>query len=824
MPHLISFNKQNHPNMFKNYIKIAWRNMTRNQSHSFINILGLAIGIACCLLIMLWVSDEMSYDTWNEKADRTYRLTNEINFGGSHRHFAVAPAPMAATLKSDFPEVESAVRFRTRGSSLVKREVQNFFEPNIVYCDSSVFEVFSLKMIQGNPNEALSLPNTMIISEKAAKKYFPNDSPLGKTLTFDDQAEYIVDGVIEDIPSNSHFNYDFFVSLSGDEEASNQMWVSNNFHTYYVLREGTNVAAFEAKVYPHILEKYMGPQIAQLMGQPFEEFEKSGAFVKYHFQALTDIHLKSDLDVELAANGNIQYIWIFSIAALFILLIACVNFMNLSTARSSIRAKEIGVRKVLGSMRQNLISQFLVESVLMASIALVLGLILAFFAIPYYNELTDKQLSLPFANISFWMMTLLGTLLVGLLAGSYPAFYLSAFQPIKTLSGKIVEKGSNLNLRNGLVVFQFFIAVFLIIGTLVINQQMDFIQHKKLGFDREQVLILDNVGPLRDKAFTLKKELLNHPNINTATMSSYLPIPSTRSDSPLCKNSQIQEDNCVAIQMWQVDEDYLSTFGMELVAGRNFSPEMQTDSNAIIINETAAKLLGYDDPINKKVYGSPNFNPEGGTIMASQTIIGVVKDFHYESLRQNIGAVSLWLSPRSGNISMKINTDDVGALIASIERTWKSVAPNQPFSYRFMDDSFDRIYRSESRISSIFSIFSALSIFIACLGLFSLAAFATERRTKEIGIRKVLGATTTHLVALLSKDFLKLVVISLLIAIPLAWYFMHYWLADFAYRVEIKWTVFVMAGVLAILIAFLTVSYQSIKAAMGNPIESLRSE
>ncbi len=430
--------------MLKNYFKIAWRNLTANRSHALINLLGLAIGIACCLLIVLWVTDELSYDKWNEKADRIYRVAPEINFGGSHKHYAVAPAPLAEALRADFPEVETAVRFRNYGGSLVKRDIQNFNEPNIIYCDSTLFDVFSIKMVKGDPKTALAPPNTVVINKTTAQKYFPNDEPIGKTLTFDNRRDYTVSGVIEDMPTNSHFNFDFFVSLTGGREANNGVWLSNNFKTYYVLREGVDGADFEAKVYPHILEKYLSPQIEAALGKSYNEIaSSSGAFIKYHFQPLTDIHLKSDLVAEMGPNGSIQYVWIFSAAALFILLIACVNFMNLSTARSAIRAKEIGVRKVLGSMRSHLINQFLVESVVMAALAFLIGLMLAQFALPYYNNLADKTLSLPFTSLPFWTIALLAVTGVGLLAGSYPAFYLSAFKPIKTLSGKFMEKGGN---------------------------------------------------------------------------------------------------------------------------------------------------------------------------------------------------------------------------------------------------------------------------------------------------------------------------------------------------------------------------------------------
>ena len=808
--------------MLKNYIKLSWRNLTKNRSHALINLLGLAIGIACCLLIMLWVTDELSFDKWNEKADRIYRVAPEVKFGGTHKQFAVSPPTLAGALRNDFPEVETAVRFRQYGSSMVKRNNQSFNESNIIYCDSTIFDVFSLQMIKGNPKESLTAPNTVVINSSMAQKYFPNENPIGAILKFDNQNDFTVTGVIKDMPENSHFNFDFFVSLTDMKEAQDGLWIANNFQTYYVLREGVDAATFETKAFPFLLDKYIAPQVSQMFGMPFEELEKSGSFIKYHYQPLTDIHLTSDLVAELRPNGNIQYVWTFSLVALFILLIACVNFMNLSTARSSVRAKEIGVRKVLGSLRGSLIQQFLVESVLIAGLAFVIGLVITFIALPYFNNLADKQLSLPFGNIIFWITTIVGVLFIGLLAGSYPAFYLSSFKPIKTLKGNFLDKGGNLNLRNSLVVFQFLIAVLLIVGTLVINQQIHFIQNKKIGFERNQVLILENAETLGDRAFTLKKELLSHSKISQVSVSGYLPVPSNRSESPLCKTQEIREDNCVSIQMWEIDEAYIPTFGMELVAGRNFSPDMPTDSNAVVINETAAKLYGFEDPIGQKIFGGPNFNPQNGEPLETKTIIGVVKDFHYESLRQNISALSMWLNPYSGNLSLKINTDEIPTLLSDIEMSWKKVAPELPFSYRFLDESFNQVYRTETRISSLFSIFSGLSIFIACLGLFGLAAFTTERRFKEIAVRKVLGASATNLVGLLSKDFLKLVVFSLIISIPFAWYLMNQWLADFAYRIDFDWSKVLLAGVIAILIAFVTVSLHTVKAARVNPSENLK--
>ncbi|MCB0609851.1 MAG: ABC transporter permease [Lewinellaceae bacterium] len=813
--------------MFSNFFKLAWRNLLRNRSYSIINILGLSIGVACCMLILLWVADELSYDRWNEKADRTYRVAAEINFGGSHQDYAVCPAPLAAALRSDFPEVEAAVRFRDYGASLVKTDVQNYKEQNILYTDSTVFDVFSIEMTQGNPKNALAAPNTVAISESMAHKYFPNESPMGKILTFDDRTKLTVNGVFRDMPHNSHFISDFLVSLNGVEEGENMIWVSHNFPTYYVLREGADPKAFEAKLFPHLLEKYIGPQVQAMMGKSYEEIAQTGAFIRYHYQPLTSIHLHSDLVAELGPNASIQYVWIFTAAAIFVLLIACVNFMNLSTARSAQRAKEIGLRKVLGSMKWDLIRQFLSESLFMAAVSFLLALGLAFLAMPYYNDLAGKTLRIPLGNPFFWTASLAGIFIVGLLAGSYPAFYLSGFQPIKVLAGRLMSRTKGISIRSVLVVFQFFIAIVLILGTMTIRKQLGFIQHKKLGFNRDQVLVIDDAYALGNNLQAFKEEMLKNAMFSEATISSFLPTPSSRSDNPVCRESRLGEDVCVSMQNWRVDEDYVPTLGLEMAAGRNFSRDFPTDSTGLIINETAAKLYGFDEPIGQILYVPDDFG-EGGPHMVPYHVIGVVKDFHYESMRQNIRALCLIQGRSSGAVSIKLNSGDAASAVAAAERNWKTMAPGQPFNYYFLDESFDRVYRVENRISRIIGIFSGLSILVSCLGLLGLAAFATEQRIKEIGVRKVLGASTMGIVGLFSREFLKLVLLAIVIATPLAWWGINLWLRDFAYSIDTSLVSFLpsalIAGLIAVLVAGLTVGFQSVKAALANPIESLRSE
>lgn len=811
--------------MLQNYLTIAMRNLRKHKTFSFINIMGLAIGIAVCLMILLWVADELSYDRWNEKYDRIYRVAGEVKFGGLHNTFAVAPAPLAPALISDFPEIETAVRFRQRGSFLVKRTVQNFKEDNVIFADSTLFRVFSLKMLQGNPDEALRAPQTVVISKSMAEKYFPAENPLGKTLTFDNEEVYHVTGVIADMPHNSHFNFDFFCSMSSLEESREPIWLSFNFQTYYVLRKDAKPEALAAKLFPQLLQKYIDPQLQQMMGKSYAELQKGGTLLAFHIQPLRDIHLKSDLDVELAANGNIQYVWIFGLAALFVLLIAVVNFMNLSTARSALRAREVGVRKVVGSQRSALIGQFLSESMVLSFFALFLALLLSWVALPYFGQIAGKKLLFPWASPLFWTAVLGGGILVGLLAGSYPAFFLSGFQPISVLKGRFLDSSKGRNLRSGLIVFQFLIAIFLISASVVIRGQLGFIQNKKLGFNREQVLVINDAYALENNLDAFKKNLKNLPFVQNATISGYLPIESNRSNGSVCSTPSLREESCQIIQQWEVDEDYVPTLGMEITQGRNFSANMPGDSSNVILNEKAAKgFFGQENPLGKTLYFHTDTNEDGKLNQKTYTVIGVVKDFHFESLRQNIETLCLILNRSSGNISIKLSGNDIPSALQRIESEWKKMSSNAPFSWQFMDERFDEMYRAELRIGRIFNIFTILSLLVACLGLLGLAAFTAERRTKEIGIRKVLGATTQSIITLLSKEILRLILIAFALALPIVWWSAAQWLHNFAYRIPVPWWGFLLAGGLAILVALLTVTLQSMRSARMEPVKSLRSE
>ena len=807
--------------MLRNYLKVALRNLWKNKGYSAINIIGLAAGLATCLLIVMYVWDELSYDRFHEKADRIYRVDSDIKFGGTDMKLAVSSDPMGATLKRDYPQVEQFTRiYASEGRKLIKKGNEFVTEPHIAYVDSTFFDVFSFPLITGNPKTALNDPNTAVISQTGAKKYFGTEDVIGKVIETNEKVSYKITALMKDMPRNSHFNFDILLSIDNvDYQFGN--YLSHNFTTYVVLQKGTDPNIFKSR-FKDILTKYVLPQAQAFMSiKSMDEFEKSGNYLEYHLMPVTKIHLYSARFPELAPNGDIQSVYIFSAVALFILLIACINFMNLSTARSSNRAKEVGIRKVLGTERKTLIGQFLTESTLVAVIALFIALGITFFILPFFNDVSNK--SLQFSNLfdkRFFPFLILIPLVVGVIAGSYPAFYLSSFQPITVLKGKLSAGFKKSNLRSTLVIIQFSTTIILIIATIVVYSQLNYIQNRKLGYNKSQVLIINNTDALNNQAKTFATEISGYSGINNATISSFLPVEnSSRSDNTYSKEAVMDSKTGLNMQTWDIDENYLPTMGMELVKGRNFSKEFLTDSNAMIINETTAALLGYDDPIGKNMY----VNDQNRNLVPIK-IIGVVKNFHFESLRQSVGPLCFRLRRSSGFAIFRINTTDVKSLVSKVESTWKKMAPGMPFSYRFLDDAFEQMYRTEQRTGKLAMAFAVLAILIACMGLFGLATYAAEQRIKEIGIRKVLGASVNNIVEMLSKDFLKLILISAIIAFPLAWWAMHSWLQDFAYRIDMPWWVFLLAGVIALFIALATVSFQAIRAALSNPVKSLRTE
>ncbi|HRH48001.1 MAG TPA: ABC transporter permease [Panacibacter sp.] len=809
--------------MFKNYFKIAFRNLWKNKGYSAINIFGLACGLAVCMLITLYVIDELSYDRYNTAAENIYRVDSDIKFGGSELKLAVCSDPMGATLKKDYPQVEEYTRiYASSGSKLIKKGTEFITEQNVANVDSTFFNVFTLPALSGDTKTALNAPNTVVITETAAKKYFGTANALGKIVEADN-TPYKVTAVIKDIPHNSHFHFDFLFSM-GNVDYPFGTYLSHNFQTYIKLRPGTDYKAFE-KNFTQVIDKYILPEAKQFMQiNSMDDFSKAGNKLEYTLMPLLNIHLYSDRFPELDANGNIQYVYIFSAVALFVLLIACINFMNLSTARSANRAKEVGIRKVLGTGRKTLITQFLVESTVTVMISMIIAIGVAYLVLPLFNDIAAKSLSvndLLSAKILPFIIAL--PFVVGILAGSYPALFLSKFKPITVLKGNAGKGLKKSNLRSTLVVIQFATSIILIIGTIVVYNQLNYIQTKKLGFNKDQVLVINGTGALDKNIDAFKNSVLGIKGVNVGTISSYLPVSaSSRSDNTFSKEAVMTPQNGFNMQNWRIDYDYIKTLGMEIIKGRNFSKEYGADSTAIIINETAASLLGFKDPIGQKLYWSPDNNSASRT--QGYTIIGVVRNFNYESLRQNIGPLCFNLSRSTGIASFRVGTADIKSLVTQVEDIWKTMAPGMPFSYNFLDDSFDNMYRSEQRIGTLTLIFAVLAIFIASLGLFGLATFMAEQRTKEIGIRKVLGASVQGIVQMLSKDFIKLVAIAFVFAAPVAWYFMHTWLQDFAYRTDISWWIFALAGSGALAIALLTVSFQAIRAALMNPTKSLRTE
>ncbi|PKK35646.1 cell division protein FtsX [Siphonobacter sp. SORGH_AS_0500] len=805
--------------MLSNYFKIALRNLWRNKTYSAINLFGLAFGIATCLLISFYILDELSYDRFLNHADRVYRINSDIRFGGSDTHTSNSSAPMAAALVQNYPEIEAAARILNQAPGMIWKGTEKIQEKE-VYADSGIFEVLGIPMLSGNPKTALNQPHTVVITRKMALKYFDTVEALGKTLRVNGSDDYKVTGVIEDLPTTSHLKTDLFFTMLDNARSKEDYWLSHNLCTYLLLKPGVSPKKVERQM-QELFTRQAGPLIQQTLGKSMAELEAAGSYIRYSLIPVTAIHLYSDRVDEMNPQSNIQYVYIFSAIAIFILLIACINFMNLATARSAHRAKEVGVRKVLGSGNGNLIGQFLTESVLLSLMAFAIALVMAELALPAFNTLADKQLSLSFFKDWYLLpVLLLFALLVGILAGSYPAFYLSAFEPAKVLKGTLTTGMRSGWLRSSLVVFQFFSSVFLIICTLAIYYQLTFIQKEKVGFNRDQVLMLNGVyGP---QVQALKNEILRIPGVQNGTVTGYLPIPSWRGDNSFFPEGEVVQERAVQMQEWYVDPDYTKTLGLKIIAGRNFSPHMATDSSGIILNETAVKLFGYKDPIGKKISVLEDMRT-GQT--QELTVIGVVKNFNYESLRENVGALSLQLSSKpAGWANFRLKTQNLSETVGQIEQVWNKVMPGQPFQSQFMDEAFDSIYRSEQRIGKVFMAFAITAIVIACLGLFGLAAYSAERRTKEIGVRKVLGASEIQLITLLSSDFIRLIGIAFLIASPLAWYVMNRWLEGFAYRITLNVWLFLLAGGLALLVALLTVSSQAIRASLTNPVKSLKTE
>ena len=800
--------------MISNYIKTAWRNLNRQKTFTSINIVGLAIGLASCLLISIYVIDELSYDRFHNNAERIVRVVFKGEVPGGEIKEANVMPPTAKAIKSEMPEVEETTRLVQAGRPIILMNGKKFNEEEMAFVDPNFFDVFSFPITQGKAGNGFQNPNSIILTESVAKKYFGTVDVIGKEVVIKDSDKpFKIFAIAKDLPRNSHIQFDIFASMASYPNEKSTSWMESGFYTYAVLKEGTNYKALESKL-PTLFEKYAGPQFPAAFGMSFKDYQKNGK-LGLHLQPLTDIHLHSDFNIDMSAPGDIRYVYIFSAIAVFMLIIASINFMNLSTASASKRSKEVGIRKVLGSGRKALTIQFLTESILLTFFSLVLALILSFLMLPAFNQLSGKELNIDFFS-NWWILPLLLSiwLVVGLLAGSYPAFFLSSFKPVSVLKGKILPDNRGLGLRSGLVVFQFFISIGLIICTAVLYKQLDYIQHKKLGYDKNQVLVLQT-WPLGKNEEVFKQKLMQDSRVLHVTNSPYVPAGSTFSNNFFVHPME-KPDQLVKALRYDIDDQYIPTLGIEMSVGRNFSKEYGTDSLSAIINETAATAFGWkEDAIGKTLVNGDH---------KQLTIVGVVKDFHFKSLHERISPLVMVMNNNFGNLIIKTKNADVAELLATIKTTYDSLNPELPFSSSFLDERINNTYQIERKTGYLLGLFTGLTIFVACLGLFGLATFTANQRTKEIGIRKVLGASEVGIVQLLVKDFIKLIVIALVIASPIAWTLMNKWLSDFAYRIEIQWWVFLLAGFVAVFIAIMTVSWQALRAAMANPVKSLREE
>ncbi len=810
--------------MLKNYFNVALRNLLKHKFYSLLNVIGLSIGLACFMLISLFVKDELSYDSHFEDADRIHRVDFAATLNGADHIAAAVGAPTALALKTDYPEVEDALRYRNSGNWFVKRkgQTETFKEEHVAMADSNFFKFFSLDLVYGDAETALNRPNTLVMDVTTSRKIFGDMNPVGEVLVLDNRTDYEVAGVYEDIPKNTHFHHNMMLSMSSFEWTNNQNWLSTNFNTYVKLKKGITASELEAK-FPGMIQTYCAPLIEQFLNMNMEEFRNSGNALGFSLFPLTDIHLNSNKDSDLEANGDIKYVYIFSAVGLFILILACINFMNLSTARSSNRAKEVGVRKAMGARKRQLINQFISEALLISILAFVFAYIISFLAIPSFNDLAVKELSFSKLLDGSFIFFMLGvTVLVGLLAGSYPAFYMSMFKPVEVLKGKVRQGIKSGPIRSVLVIFQFAISITMIIGTAIVFDQLSFIQNKKLGYEKDQVLMVNDAWILRDQVNAYKEEASRNANVINSTIASFTPIGSNNNSDLYFKNASAASDESLVINEAVVDHDFINTMGIEVSQGRYFSKDFVSDSTAVLINETAVRNFGYENPVGSMIYayGGSQENP----VVEGYKIIGVIQDFHFKSLRSNIDPLIMHLGQNSGFALFKIQMENSEETIAHLETTWEQFAPGQPFEYQFMNQEFNAMYEAENKVGEIFTVFAALTIFIACLGLFGLAAFTAEQKTKEIGIRKTLGASIPSIVNLLSKNFLKLIVVALIIAIPIASIAMNYWLEEFAYRTNLKPSTYIISGIMAIAIAWITISYQSWKAARINPAKSLKDE
>jgi putative ABC transport system permease protein len=808
--------------MIKNYLTLGFRNLFKHKFYSFINVAGLSIGIAVSMLILFYVYDELSYDRYHTDADRMYHVYMRAKLQGKEDAGSSTNAPLASAAVDEIPEVESAVRITTRWNEVIRYEDNIFTEERLLLADSNFFDFFTFELLEGNPNDILNEPNQLILTETSAKKFFDyevgeGESPIGKMmLVGSDKRNCSIVGIVEDPPKNSTIQFNSIQSMQSWDWSKGTQWTSNSLMTYLKLNEFADPEAVQEKL-KAMTDKYIGPEIQMYLGMSLEQWRETGDDYGYFIQPFTDIYLKSQTEEN---SGRIAYIYLLSIIAFFIIAIACINFMNLSTARSTGRAKEVGIRKTVGAERGRLISQFMTESILISSIATVLAVIILYISLPYFNLISGKEIPISFlfspASIGAILLIML---VVGLLAGSYPAFYLTNFKPTEVLKGTLRAGTGSRLIRSILVIFQFTISVGLIVSTIIIYKQLQLLQNKNLGFHKENLFVIQNANNLGTGKQAFKETLLSFNDVNSASISNLVP-PWIGSNSVYFPNGK--QDEGILHYTVYADPDFQKTLGFTMYSGRFLSKDFPSDSHAVVINKAAIDALGWENHENNWL----SVPREEGKLMRFD-VIGVMDDFNYASLHNEIEPMAIFLTTPdtyAGLLSVRLNPGDVKEQVKEIEKSWKKFAPGEPFDYNFMDESYDNLFRAEQRLGKIFLLFTSLAIFIACLGLFGLVTFIAEKRSKEIGIRKALGASVRGIVLLLSNEFTKLVFISILIAVPGVILLMNWWLENFAYRTKIDFWSFLLGGVAALLISLFTISYQSIKAAIANPTKALRYE
>jgi len=801
--------------MLKNYIKVAFRNILKKKYYSFLNLLGLSIGITAGILIIIYVQDELSYDQFHPEVEHKYVIGLNGKIGNQEVRGIFTPPPLAGAIVDEFPDIISSTRTSQAGEIVLRHENRAFTEKKVFFADSNFYDFFGYRLLRGDPKTVLDSPNKAVLSESAANKYFGSQDPIGQTLIVgNEKTSYEVTGITADPPHNSHFQFDILLSFSSIEYSRSTQWLSNSLNTYIELHPDADPSGLEAK-FSDLIQKYVGPEIQQFLGVTLEQMKEAGGKYGYFAVPILDLHLNApNVQTSFEPPGDMTYVYIFSAIGIFLIIIACVNFMNLSTASAAGRAKEVGLRKTLGSERSSMMLQFLIESTLYVVLATILSFLLLYLILPWFNQLSGKELTLQIFTQTWFIFTLIGLILgIGLLAGSYPAFYLTSFNPVEVLKGKISRGARSGGFRRTLVVGQFFISISLIACTILVNQQLQFMQNKNLGINKENSLVLTNTSRLDNNREAFREELLSDSRIIAASYSNFT-IPGTNNVTVFKRSDR---DNDYIMAMYYADYEHREALGFEMAEGRFFSRDFPTDSSAIVINEAAVEEMGFEDPIGREIIYPGNDN-------AVYKVIGVMEDFNFESLRNEIMPLAILLTETANEMIVRFQSEDPREAVTMIESTWNAYSAGEPVDYTFLDQDFDQLFRQEQRLGRVFTAFTIIAIFIACLGLLGLSAYMAEQRTQEIGIRKVLGASVSNILRLLSAEFLKLVGIAFLLAVPIAWYFIHNWLQNFAYRIEVGPAVFVLTAAATAVIVLITISWQTIRAALMKPVESIRTE